>query len=1313
MSDDTLDAVASKVKYTLWTSESAKRALLAGALFLMALLATLSYGKGNILGEGVNDLHIDPIGFIHDMLFTWEPRSALGSHNGFTQVYLTPYSLLYALFAEAHVSAEIAQRLVLFLIYLWIAVGMYWALGGIDAHINRAGRLAGAAAYLFNIYVAFNSAGSVPMLLTYASLPCIVAALGAALDARWSIVRSSVAIALFVFAGSGINPPLIAINLIVILVYVLSYLAWHAATKTLWLRLAAIGCGATVATIAVNLYWIVPFLDYMRTAWIGGVLDESPMMHNADSSFANVFRGLGQWSIFASGGGQAYYPWAHPYEPGQLFSVLLWLVPICGAAGLLFRGAKYRSLPFFLATAFVAVPLAVGYYHGPIGDAITEPIYNFLYNSVPGFQMFRSAYKWVGAYEFGAAGLFAVFASSLYLALKERARRLVPAAFAVAALPLILYVPVIINQANYPMNPIPSWSKAEDRLVGSSKDSRVALFPSQYLEQFLWGSPGYYMEHSLIHKPLSAGYLGAATNEAADRWLRLAYRRARQGDSRATDLFRLISVSEILQRDDFRSDQDFAFPGQIVTSNATISHDILTRVMGLRETGRDAANRLYAVPDYLPLVYGVSHPEIATVPAVGVPSTSNAADLAKGEVQVSLDGLDISGISALLASGAVAGTLPSTIDDYATTLLMPQSTHIEVQIPHQRFIINRGGRYRVVAMNLGFDYRYPLRNLRIDGKTIKPRQPFLASWQYLGTVSFSEGAHYASSSSAGYLTPVLMAFESEQKWERNRTALQELLQSRVSSQQTMPVKSRRGRFFVNRAGMYSLQATPMYPDDLYHTRAVGDLSAAPLALRVAASANVQTYALPYVPAAGVSPTAPHALPEGWYEIPGVYDWNRGAAVDWWLLARNAKFVVFSPASKPIRATLAMRFSALAPIDRLKISYPGGSTQVTVHGQSLPASTTPAQPLVAMIRPPQQVVAPIVLQPGLTTLEISGAPAVPTLPNDAVSDALLAQAGGYVGAITVSMAINTRDSAAKSYIFPQSMRLRTQAFPGGVLAIYNRNAKDTFSVAGFRLPDRTLDGNPFLQGHIVPVSGTMPHIWIATEISLQGRSRYRILPLSDPNNFNMSLSETLANTESDVGATVLGTWLIMSPSADETGRESSVLSVSSTGVTRTAMASALYGSSTLAHVDGQATGKAVHLAAGSHNIEGVGPSSGVDTLTVTRGTIKTPQRLPLRVHFVSPVEIQIVVPSGAKPFLLVLNESYYPQWQAFLGKHQLKHVQANGFANGWIVPAVKSGTKIRVLFSSQRIFVIASRLSCGAIAAGILLLVFGGWKRRRT
>lgn len=382
-----------------WPLSATLRRWAIPALFVaLALLVTTAYGSGVQLNDGQAALHIDPLKFLAALLHAWNPALHLGVHTGYWFPYETPYAWAYGAAQILHLPQDIAQHAIVFCVYLACLFSMYYCLRYVTPWLDDVARIAGCCAYLFNMYIALNSQAQIVWLLTYATLPAMVGITARAMRAELNVWRAGLFIALLVLVGAGINPPLVAINVIILAIFVVLRIAFDPAPMTAARRTWPFLAVATVEAIAINLYWLVPFVDFFRGVYLNGVLSEAPSMHNAATSFANVLRGLGHWATFVSFGGRAYFPWAAPYAAG-LFGALLWFVPIIAFGAIAFRRNQRPSTLFFLLVTIVSIPIVVGYYHDELGDAVTTPIYNAFYRNFPGFQMFRFSYKWVAGVE--------------------------------------------------------------------------------------------------------------------------------------------------------------------------------------------------------------------------------------------------------------------------------------------------------------------------------------------------------------------------------------------------------------------------------------------------------------------------------------------------------------------------------------------------------------------------------------------------------------------------------------------------------------------------------------------------------------------------------------------------------------------------------------------------------------------------------------------------------------------------------------------------------------------------------------------------
>ncbi len=677
--------------------------------------------------------------------YSWDPTSFLGFDGGSEQLYLTPYTWLYGLLALIHVSPGFSQRIVMFAIYLACACAMYWCLRTIPPRVGRLPALFGAAVFTWNPYVAFNSQGSSVMLLSYAALPLLIALLYLTVSGALDLYVGAVFIAITVFFASGVNPPLLAIDVIICAAYaVVLFLTFAGRRRVAAKRIAAISVLGVLATVVVNLYWIVPFFDYFRTVWIGGVLVEPQSMHNADTSFFNVLRGFGQWAIFQGDDRGPYYAWAPPFAQG-LFYVIACVVPALALLAPVHKRNQNATAALFLLTLAISVPLVVGDYSGAIGPALTSPAYTFLFAHVPGFQIFRSVYKWVEGVEFGVAGLFALQAEAL-LALAQAwdrprwgaALRAWTIAGAVGLL-LFGFSPMLSGKFNRAEEPIPAWFHSAKAVLGPAQDSRVALFPSQYLETYVWGDPIYYIEQGFIPNDLIYGYLGSAPSEGADAWLKRAYRDARMGDPRAADIFRFLNVGQILQRDDFRSEADFSFGGAIVRTNTSLSHYIAAHVLGAAPYRSIGALRSYDLAQPVPLLFGARRSVISGDSLRLFATKADPAFLARSGVAIDADGLTVAQLREARRDGAALDR--SVARDVAALSL--SAAHISTTTTPDGVCraAPRSGLYHVSVENGGIPLKSGRLRVHIDRRAITVVRRGSGSWLDFGDVRLARGKH--------------------------------------------------------------------------------------------------------------------------------------------------------------------------------------------------------------------------------------------------------------------------------------------------------------------------------------------------------------------------------------------------------------------------------------------------------------------------------------------------------------------------------------------------------------------------------------------
>jgi hypothetical protein len=1262
-----------------WPDRAVLRRAFVPALFVaLALLVTLGYGSGIQLNDGQADLHINPLKFLFSLLHAWNPSLDLGTHTGFWFPYETPYAWAYGIAQVFHVPQTLAQRFAVFAVYTGCLASMYYCLRSVAPWLDETSRIAGSVAYLFNMYVALNSQAQIVWLVTYATVPAMVGITARAMRGEMNAWPAALGIALLVLVGGGINPPLVAINLILLAVFVVVTLALSPDPRAMARRSLPFLIAAAAGALLINLYWIVPFGDYFRTVWLNGVLSEAPSLHNAATSFENVLRGLGHWATFVSFSGRPYFPWAAPYAQG-LFGGLLWCVPIVALGGVAFARNQRPVTLYFLIVTIVSVPIVVGYYHDALGDAVTTPIYDAFYRYFPGFQMFRFSYKWVAGVEFGISGLYGLASYAVLSWLRERvqswsaARRelfaWLPAAVGglLVAVPIIVFIPVLILKMNYPGAVLPTWEYRENALLGNDDRHRVALFPTQFLEQFDWGSPQFYIENSLVDRPMIYGLLGSEPSEGTDLWVRRAYRGTREGLPFAADMFRVLGVDTFLQRDDFIPVIDFSSPDEWRFNTTTLTHDLLHRVLGAVPQRSDGPLHVYHLSGALPLVYGVSHPVIGTDPTFSDGYLGNVEAMARGEAR--FDPQARSGDEFSSGMLALSPILPESVDqtrDLAVNEALRHGVRVHAASAvadwSTPFEIKQGGVYEVFARDEALLFaQAPPQTLSVDDKNFTPQST--GDWTQYGEITLSAGHHAVSD---GYidqnLDVALVRADDLKEWKARIAALVQALPQNTALAES--VYGFNTTVTLPSAGRYRIQASavgPLGPDGLAATHLDKGAS-----YRGTFAENLSS-TLPYVSDAGVVGTSAILMPASWYhDDPTVYDWQRGDPESWFLFARSAHVRVFVPGSGNIVARVAMKISRLQVGSVLSLAVNGG-VQRTVTLAGLNASEQEYDTADRLEgAPPVSVTLNLTLRPGWNDVAF-----------------LFKSATGERGDLGTGVI-----SAA---VAPDLSFTRVGPAPGASPAGRDR----AFSAQALAGPPGGLDGDPDLLGTVASSGGGNP--WLAVALGDRGNVTYRLFPLPQQGNFDINFMHAFPNDWYDGYQRVLGVWFL----ARNTRLKLAGLYYYLHAMPGRGLRNPKSLTSLPLRVDGKLVTHPVFLSRGVHSVKSADREVKIGLLSMAPVTLPKTRPFGLRWQRRSPTSVDVSVPAndGASSFLLVFGDAFHPEWRATVDGKLLDHVIVNGVSNGWIVPALPEGGTIALRFAGQRYYVIAWIISL--IALGLL------------
>jgi arabinofuranan 3-O-arabinosyltransferase len=353
---------------------------LAGLAFLLALLQR----PGLMLTDTKIDLHVDPVGFLGDVLSAWSDTGDLGHvQGGQYGGYAFPMAPFFALGHALGVAPWLVQRLWLGLVLAlaaWGAVKLADVLAGGTWERAVAGLL-----YLLNPYVVIFVNRTSITLLAYAALPWLMLCTyrGLRIPRGWTWPA---AFALIVTAsGGGVNAAVLAWVLLGPILLAL----YERRPRALW----SFGWRTALATGLVSLWWIAPLLVQGRYGVDFLAFTEQPGTIWSTTSLSESLRLMGYWVSYL---GVGYSGTLRPYfgDAGvMLFKtpvvLATLLVPALAVAGLVWTRRR-RYAPFCLLLLLVGLlVMSAGFPEGtPLRRGVT-----FAYNHVAALQFLRTTHK--------------------------------------------------------------------------------------------------------------------------------------------------------------------------------------------------------------------------------------------------------------------------------------------------------------------------------------------------------------------------------------------------------------------------------------------------------------------------------------------------------------------------------------------------------------------------------------------------------------------------------------------------------------------------------------------------------------------------------------------------------------------------------------------------------------------------------------------------------------------------------------------------------------------------------------------------------
>src|ERR1700733_1084359 len=334
-----------------------------GAAFLavFAYVPLLAVRPGGGTPDTKTSLYLDPLHFLSQVAFMWDPTVGLGTVTHEYIGYLLPMGPFFAVFHLLGVPVWVAQRLWLGSILLAAGVGVLYLSRILG--LRGPGPSAAALAYMLSPYFLQYAGRISVILLPWAGLPFMLGLTIVAL--RRGGWREPALFAFVVALVSGINASSIIyvgvapVLWIIYAVFDLRESTWRHALNTA-LRIGILTLGAClwwIAGLEVEAAYGVNVLKYTET------VPSTSQTSNA----ADIFPGLGYWDFY---GTDHTGPWTRAavrYTQDVWLLATSYAVPVLALVSAAF--VRWRERAFFLVLLFVGLILSVGPF--PFSDPTT------------------------------------------------------------------------------------------------------------------------------------------------------------------------------------------------------------------------------------------------------------------------------------------------------------------------------------------------------------------------------------------------------------------------------------------------------------------------------------------------------------------------------------------------------------------------------------------------------------------------------------------------------------------------------------------------------------------------------------------------------------------------------------------------------------------------------------------------------------------------------------------------------------------------------------------------------------------------------
>lgn len=436
-------------------------------------------GYGHFHTDIKPEVYVSPDRMLPQYLSAWSTTPSLGAPN--FNVGLVPVLVWTALLRAIGLSPEMTFKVFHFILWVLGAWGASRLLRELSPKVSPWAAFATAVVFLANPYTV-TGGSTLAIALPMCLLPWMLLAFARALKQPagwvWPVVVS-----LVFFSMSGMNVAVVPIYQLLMAIPVMLVLRRQLALG--WASVAAVVAKCALFVTGVSLYWLIP--SFAARGAGAQVIEGSESLEGIAkvSSFLEVLRGLGMWTLYGRSDSGAWMPEYAMYITVGAIVVVTVLWPAMSLISLRWTSPPLTRVA--VGCIAMAAVILVGVFPGDGALSPAGMVLGWIFENVPGALAFRTTNK-IGAV------LTLAFALVLGVGVDHIASRVRPVpglrqvSFATAfALVAVWSVPALSGSLYTSEFDVPDyWHKAAQEVNEASDKGRVLFLPGQPRSHYRW-----------------------------------------------------------------------------------------------------------------------------------------------------------------------------------------------------------------------------------------------------------------------------------------------------------------------------------------------------------------------------------------------------------------------------------------------------------------------------------------------------------------------------------------------------------------------------------------------------------------------------------------------------------------------------------------------------------------------------------------------------------------------------------------------------------------------------------------------------------